>query len=1021
MNRGRERMSRMFMVGMALLMLASSGIAAAEDQQILWSPSPVVVTANIDSKLGYLDKYWSENVYPMGNGRLGFTVFGDPDLERIQFNEDSLWVGNEDHTGGYQPFGDIYVALGHNSYTHYYRELDISRAVQTVTYESGGVKYKREYFASYPAQVSVIRFTADKPGSLSGKVWLDSMHRSKFAEGMGHPKESMAAIKTSAEGRTLTLKGQSKDLFWWTAVLKKGLRGREYASKEIINLDYEAQVRVLNQGGTVKADGDRIVFDKCDSITLVLAADTNYINEREKGWRGEHPHARVRAQSDAAANRNYDELLAEHTKDYTGLYDRFQIKLGTTDLEKMKLSTAKRVETYEPGKDGGLEALLYQYARYLMISCSRPGHGGLPANLQGLWLFHLRPAWLCDYHTDINLQMNYWFVDQANLSECFTPLAEWLDSIREVRKEETRKVLGVKRGWLMRSENGIFGGSTYYFQKGDSAWITQNLWDHYAFTQDKEYLKRYAYPIMKEISHFWLDHLKELPRSTGSGQADGTLVVPDGTSPEQGPQKDETTGKVTIVEGLRTHLDGVSYDQQLCWDLFNNTIEAAESLGLDEDLRKELTVKRDKLLGPKVGRWGQLQEWMEDVDDPNNQHRHVSQMIAVYPGRQIHPTITPRLADAAKVSVIARGNGKTGWSKVFKSCIFGRLLDAENAYRLAADVLNSKTHANLWTTHPPFQIDCNFGYPAAVNEMLVQSHMGYIHLLPALPKAWADGQVKGMKVRGGFELDMEWKEGKLTRALLRNVSNPTGECVVRYGSGTTRIVVPKGEPREMTDWSQAAPKLPKVLIFGDSISGGYSKSLVKALDGKAEVVKLGAVATYRIQKEAFWHSSGTAKGLDFGSAKACVVDFERFERHLSETKYDCIHFNFGLNDISRCRNGAWHNPVEQYEKDLEKIVALLKANGAKIIWSNTTPIPDNDPNRPKGDELIYNAAAERVMRKNNIPINDLHSVAKNSDGYDEWRKGKDVHVSASVSNKLAEQIATVISEQLELQEKPGKK
>ena len=771
-------------VGISLLLLASAGTAAVEDPHLLWSPSPVTPPENVASNLRSLDKYWSENVYPMGNGRLGFTVFGDPALERIHFNEDSLWVGNEDHTGGYQPFGDVYIETGHKAFTNYRRTLDLRRAVQTVTYESGGVTHTREYFASHPAQVSVIRFTADKPGSLSGKVWLDSMHRSGFAASQGHSKESMAAIKTSAEGRTLTLRGQSKDLFWWPVVIEKGLRGREYVSKEIIHLDYEAQVRVLNQGGTVKTDGDRIVFDSCDSLTLILAADTNYLNERAKGWRGEPPHARVSAQAGAAAAQEYDTLISAHIRDYQSLYDRFDLSLGGPDPDRLKLSTAERVNRYEPGGDAALEALLYQYARYLMISCSRPGHGALPANLQGLWLFQLRPAWLCDYHTDINLQMNYWFVDAANLSECFTPLAEWVDSIREVRKDETRKVLGVERGWLMRSENGIFGGSTYHLQKGDSAWIAQNLWDHYAFTRDREYLQRYAYPVMREISHFWLDHLKELP--------DGTLVVPDGTSPEQGPRKDEKTGAITIVEGLRTHLDGVSYDQQLCWDLFNNTIEAAGALGLDEDLRKELAAKRDRLLGPKVGRWGQLQEWMEDVDDPANQHRHVSHMIAVYPGRQIHPTTTPAFANAAKVSLLARGNGHTGWSKVFKSCVFGRLLDAENAYRLAADVLDSKTHANLWTTHPPFQIDCNFGYAAAVNEMLVQSHMGYVHLLPALPKAWAEGRVRGMKIRGGFELGMEWKNGALVSADLRNLSGQDHAVQVRYGAKTQTVRIAKG-------------------------------------------------------------------------------------------------------------------------------------------------------------------------------------------------------------------------------------
>ena len=367
--------------------------------------------------------------------------------------------------------------------------------------------------------------------------------------------------------------------------------------------------------------------------------------------------------------------------------------------------------------------------------------------------------------------MNYWFTDAANLSECFVPLAEWIDSIREVRKEETRKVLKVKRGWLMRSENGVFGGSTYYFQKGDSAWLCQNLWDHYAFTQDVEYLKRYAYPVMKEISEFWVDHLKELP--------DGTLVAPDGRSPEHGPEKS----------------DGVSYDQQLCWDLFSNVIEASEVLGADPDYRKELIAKRKKLLGPKIGKWGQLQEWMEDIDDPKDTHRHINHMIAVYPGRQIHPNTTPKLAEAAKVSLIARGSSGPGWSQAWKTCIYARLLDRERAYALLSGLMASRIYGNLWASHPPFQIDCNFGYAAGVNEMLVQSHMGYIHLLPARPKVWSTGSVRGTRVRGGYELDLEWKDGKLTKAVLRGISNKPGKVEVRYGKDTSTFTLDRGESR----------------------------------------------------------------------------------------------------------------------------------------------------------------------------------------------------------------------------------
>lgn len=788
-----------------ILLSASQSLASdsqkndAVQKDLLWSAAPVVFseTMNLRARV----KHWSENVYPMGNGRLGFTVFGSPLRERIHFNEDSLWVGNEDYPGGYQPFGDVYVELGHKEFTNYLRKLDIKRAVQTVTYQSRGIQYKREYFASYPAQVMVFRFSADQPGALSGKVRLDSIHRSKHALDQGQPPEQAAAITTTAKGRTLTLKGANKDLFWWKVFLKninrkgsdgrKQRRGREYGSEQIIDLDYEAQVRLLNDGGTVKIEGDSLVFDKCNSLTLLLAADTNYINQREKGWRTDHPHALVSSQIENAAQQPYEQLLKQHVEDYQHFFNRFDINLGSTGDDRKILPTAERLETYTPGNDPELEALMYRYARYLMLSCSRPGHGGLPANLQGLWLFHIRPAWLCDYHTDINLQMNYWFVDQANLSECFVPLAEWLDSIREVRKEETLKVLGIKRGWLMRSENGIFGGSSYHFQKGDSAWISQNLWDHYAFTRDKEYLNRYAYPIMKEVSHFWLDHLKELP--------DGTLVVPDGTSPEHGPKKDEKTGKVVIVEGLRTHLDGVSYDQQLCWDLFNNTVEAAEALGVDGPLRKELTAKRDKLLGPKIGKWGQLQEWMKDVDDPKNGHRHISHMLAVYPGRQIHPTTTPQLTEAAKVSTVARGNGKSGWSKVFRACVYGRLQEAERAYGMLSLILRTQVYPNLWATHPPFQIDANFGFAAAVNEMLLQSHMGYIHLLPALPKAWKDGNVKGMRVRGGFELDMEWRDGKLARVEIRNVSSEDGQCTIRYGGKTKALVIDRKTPAVLTE------------------------------------------------------------------------------------------------------------------------------------------------------------------------------------------------------------------------------
>jgi alpha-L-fucosidase 2 len=390
--------------------------------------------------------------------------------------------------------------------------------------------------------------------------------------------------------------------------------------------------------------------------------------------------------------------------------------------------------------------MLFQYARYLMIGSSRIG--GLPANLQGLWNNSNNPPWRADFHSDVNIEMNYWFVDMDNLSDCFLPFPAWLKSTNPIRTAETHKAFKA-RGWLTHGENGPFGGSTWQWSKGDSAWMMQNLWDHYQFTLDKDYLEKYAYPLMKGVCEFWQDNLKKLPN--------GKLVSPNGYSPEHGP-----------------HEDGVSFDQQLVWNIFDDFITASKVLGKDEKFREEIAEMQKHLLGPQIGKWGQLQEWMVDRDSKTDRHRHLSHMIAIHPGHQISPHTTPELAKAARVSMNARGDGSTGWSKAWKINIWARLQDGDRAYKLLNEFISHNVFYNLFGYHPPFQIDCNFGYASGVSEMLLQSHMGYIELLPALPDAWEQGYIRGIKARGAFVLDIEWSGGELVKADI--LSQKGGVC-----------------------------------------------------------------------------------------------------------------------------------------------------------------------------------------------------------------------------------------------------
>ncbi len=413
-----------------------------------------------------------------------------------------------------------------------------------------------------------------------------------------------------------------------------------------------------------------------------------------------------------------------------------------------------------------------------MIASSRPGC--LPANLQGKWNHSNSPPWRCDYHTDINVEMNYGLPDPANLPECFEPYGAWISSILPIRTEATRQAFGT-RGWAMRGESGPFGGSTWEWTPGTAGWLTEPLYQHYRYTGDKAYLQNCAYPAMKGICEFWLDRLQALP--------DGTLVAPRSFSPEQ---------------QARVYEQGVSFEQEIIWDVFTNTIEASEILGVDKAFRDELTAKRAKLLWPKIGKWGQLQEWMSDLDRPNDNHRHTSHLVALYPGRQISPGATPELAKAAGVSLNARGDESNGWALATRMALWGRLGNGERAHNLLAKYLlrpstdqrigyegGGGIYANLLCAHPPFQIDGNFGYPTAVCDMLVQSQTDEIILLPALPKAWATGHAHGLAVRGGLQLDMDWKDGKVTTFKLKTIKGRDPQPVRVRVNGEAKTLTPE--------------------------------------------------------------------------------------------------------------------------------------------------------------------------------------------------------------------------------------
>ncbi|PRX96267.1 glycoside hydrolase family 95 protein [Allonocardiopsis opalescens] len=724
---------------------------------------------------------WEQRSLPIGNGALGASVFGGVQTEQLQFNEKTLWTGgpgspdydfgnwNEPRPGAieevqarldaqqrmspeevadilgqpktgfgaYQTFGDLWLDFpgAPARPQNYRRDLDIQQAIASVGYTDNGVTHRREYFASHPGNVIVGRISADRPGQVSFDLRTSTPHQGTQV--------------SVADGR-LTMRGALADN----------------------GMVFEAQIQVVTEGGTRTDGGDRISVSGADSATFIMSAGTDYADTYPE-YRGEDPHQRVTRAVSTAASHDYQALRDAHVADHTALFDRVRLDIGQ---QMPNIPTDELLARYDgqgaPAR--ALEALFFAYGRYLLIASSRPG--SLPANLQGVWNNSTSPPWSADYHVNINLQMNYWPAQTTNLAETTAPYDAFVDALRPPGRASAREMFG-SDGWVVHNETNPFGftgvhdwATSFWFPEA-GAWLAQQLYDNYLFNQDETYLRETAYPVMREAAEFWFDNLHTDPR-------DGSLVVSPGYSPEHGDFS-----------------AGASMSQQIVWDLLTNTREAADAVGEDPAFVARLDATLDRLdPGLRIGSWGQLQEWKPDWDDPANDHRHVSHLFALHPGAQIVPG-SPEEA-AARVSLAARGDGGTGWSKAWKINFWARLGDGDHAHLMLSEQLRTSTLPNLWDTHPPFQIDGNFGATAGVAEMLVQSHHGVVEVLPALPGAWSGGSVEGLRARGDVTVDLVWDETGTQRITLRPGPSGGGELRVRDGmfAGAFQVADGSGAP-----------------------------------------------------------------------------------------------------------------------------------------------------------------------------------------------------------------------------------
>lgn len=735
-----------------------------------------------------------EEALPIGNGRLGAMVFGQPTKERLQLNECTLWAGGPYNPVNpkakqalpevrrlvndgkfkeaerlvdsdviatprgqmpYQTIGDLLLTFPDSDYTDYRRDLDLDRAITTVRFTSNGIRFTRDVFASAPDNVIVMRLTASKPGSLS------------FRLGANSPMDRFSASTDGDDTLVLDVQGGESG----------GING-------VVRC--HTRIKVIPLGGNTSATTDAISIEGADSAVLLISAATNYKNFEDTSG---DPVAITKQTVAAASSKSYDQLVEAHLADYQSLFHRVRFELGKT--EAIEQPTNVRIERFATVDDPQLVALYYQFGRYLLISCSRPG--SQPATLQGIWNASTNPPWQSKYTININTEMNYWPAESGNLAECVEPLIAMVEDLSVTGGRTAKEMYGA-RGWVTHHNTDLWratapiDGPNWGMWPTGGAWLCLHLWDRYEFSGDHKVLKR-IYPLLKGSCLFFIDTLQ--PDATGKW-----LV----TNPSISPELIHPQGSAISA--------GPTMDMQILRDLFANTIKAAELLGADPEFREELSATRARLLPNQVGTAGQLQEWQDDWDMQvgDRHHRHVSHLYGLFPGRDITQRDTPDLADAVKKSLEMRGDRSTGWATAWRICLWAHLGEGDRAYSILQNLITPElTYPNMFDAHPPFQIDGNFGGAAGITEMLLQSRLGEMELLPALPTAIPNGSVAGLRARGGLEVDLAWKEGNLAAATIHSTTNQPQTLTVRSSDREVNISLPAKSTVALDGQLQPAP------------------------------------------------------------------------------------------------------------------------------------------------------------------------------------------------------------------------